>query len=90
MLDHAFRRASEEEMFQPGVAVRRHHDQIRRKFFCEPADFVKNHGALAKMEGPRGRQFTAAGEFLQHTAEVFPAVFFKGKERAGPPKIPDP
>ena len=32
MLHHAFRRAPEEYMLEPGVAVRRHDDQSRLEF----------------------------------------------------------
>ena len=49
MLDHAFRRAAEKDMFKAAAPVSRHHDEIGGKFPGEPADFVERRRAAQKM-----------------------------------------
>ncbi len=45
MLNNAFRRAPEENMLEASMAVRRHDDQIGRKFLRESADFIERRCA---------------------------------------------
>ena len=41
MLDDSFGCTAQQKMFQPGVTMRRHDNQIGRKFLREFADFIE-------------------------------------------------